>query len=288
VKAMLCAAAVLAMSGDVARLSNTESPTRHSSSGSDTTRAQVMILGVAHLVARRDVHNSVFQDSPLSPARQAQIADVVARLARFHPTKVLVEAPMGDSVVRNHYRDFVSGHFQLPADEVHQFGFKLAAQARDSTIYPIDTFGPPGLVNDSTESGKRIVSFLEQQFSSVTTPAFQAFLARSDTLERRGTYLELLQYLNTDAAIRANASVYSVLVGMGRDADNAGSAYVSDWYARNCYIFSNILAAARPGDRVIVIMGQGHEYLLREFARLNPSVVYIDPLHYLDQEGGGE
>jgi hypothetical protein len=69
---------------------------------------------------------------------------------------------------------------------------------------------------------------------------------------------------------------------MGRDADNAGSAYVSQWYARNAYIFSNILSVIEPGDRVVVLMGQGHEYLLREFTRLNPNLVYVDPLPYLN------
>jgi hypothetical protein len=242
--------------------------------------AQVMILGVAHLVSRRDVHNSTFQDSPLSPARQAQISDVIDHLSRFQPTKVLIEKPMGDTGVTDRYRRFRAGQFTLEADESYQFGFRLAARAGDSTIYPINSYGP-SLINDSTASGKRITAFLEANFASVSTPAFQAYLAHSDTLERHGTYLDLLRYLNTDVAIRANASIYSVLVGIGRDADDAGSAYVSEWYARNCYIFSNMLSVTRPGDRVVVIYGQGHEYLLREFVRLNPTLVNVDPLDYL-------
>ena len=246
----------------------------------DTGTAKVMILGVAHLVSRRDVHNSAFQDSPLSPARQAQIADVVQRLARFHPTKVLVEKAMGDTVYPDRYRRFLAGQFSLEADETYQFGFRLAALAGDSTIYPINTFGP-SIINDSSASGRRIADFLNANFASVSTPAFQAYLSRSDTLQRQGTYLELLRYLNTDAAIRANASVYSVLVGMGREADNAGSNWVSQWYARNCFIFANMLSVIRPGDRVVVIYGQGHEYLLREFVRLNPTLLDVDPLDYL-------
>ncbi len=62
---------------------------------------------------------------------------------------------------------------------------------------------------------------------------------------------------------------------------NAGSAYVAQWYTRNCYIFSNILSVIQPGDRAVVIMGQGHEYLLREFVQLNPDLVFVDSLNYL-------
>lgn len=241
---------------------------------------QLMIVGIAHLVRRRDVHNNVFPDSPLSPKRQEQIAAVIDHLARFRPTKVLVEAPMGDSSYVHQYRDFLAGRYQLGPDEVYQFGFRLAARAGDSTIYPINTFGP-SLINETTDSGKRMVAFLDAQMVGVSTPAFAVLLAREDTLERHGTYLDLLRYLNTDAAIRANASVYSVLDGMGRDVDDAGAAYVSQWYARNCYIFSNILSVLRPGDRAVVIIGQGHEYLLRELARLNPTLTDVDPLTYL-------
>jgi len=29
------------------------------------------------------------------------------------------------------------------------------------------------------------------------------------------------------------------------------------------------------------MMGQGHEYLLREFVRLSPDMTYVNPLDYL-------
>jgi len=243
-------------------------------------RAQVMVLGVAHLEARHDVHNSVFQDSPLSPKRQAQIAAVVAQLARFHPTKVLIEAPMGDAVYAKRYREYLAGHFALPANEIYQFGFRLAARSGDTSIYPIDTFGPT-FIDESSPSGKRITAYLMSHFNDVRDPVSDAYIKRSDELERNGTYLDLMRYLNTDAAIRANASWYSVMAGMGREADDAGAAYVAQWYMRNCFIFSNIASVVRPGDRVVVMMGQGHEYLLREFVRLNPSMTDVDPLDYL-------
>lgn len=243
-------------------------------------QAQVMIVGVSHLVAKRDVHNAVFTDSPLSPKRQAQIADVVSRLARFHPTKVLVEADFGDPKFAQRYRDYLAGKYVLGANEVYQFGYKLAARAGNPTIYPIDTDGPQLFTEKSPGAGA-MAAYLNKNFTKVRDPGFDAFLARSDALERNGTYLDLLRYINTDAAIRANASWYAIFDGMGRSADNAGAGYVAQWYVRNSYIFSNILGIIRPGDRVVVLMGQGHEYLLREFVRLNPNLTDVDPLRYL-------
>ena len=236
-----------------------------------------MILGVAHFVSRRDSHNSKFTDSPLSPKRQRQIADIVRRLDHFHPTKVLIEFTMGNPVFTERYSRYLKGAYALPGGEAYQFGFKLAKLAGNRTIYPIDTSGP-ALLNDDS----RIDAFLKSHFNSVNYPLFDAYLARGDALEKYGTYLDVLRYLNTDGAIRANASWYSVFDGMGRAADNAGAAYVSQWYARNCYIYSNILSVLSPADRAVVIIGQGHEYLLREFIRLNPNLSDVNSLQYLN------
>lgn len=243
-------------------------------------KAQIMIVGVAHFVARHDIHNSAFADSPLLPNRQAQIADVVTRLSRFHPTKVLVEDTFGDRKIPNEYRRFLRGHVALGADEIHQFGFKLGARTGNATIYPIDTFGP-SIYDDDTASGKRIDAYLKANFEHVSDPEVDAFGAHDEALEAHATYLDVLRYLNTDRAIDANASWYSVFAGMGTSADRAGATYVAQWYTRNTFIFSNILSVVKPGDRIVLFIGQGHEYLLREFVRLNPNLIGVSPLRYL-------
>jgi hypothetical protein len=246
----------------------------------DSRNAQLMIVGVAHLVWHHDVHNSRFTGDPLSPERQAQIADVVERLNRFHPTKVLIEDPDGDPKYAQRFAAYVAGHYVLPPSEDYQFGFRLAKEAHDATVYPVDTWGP-SIVDDNSPQGKSIDAYLRANLGRVSTPTDSAFEAKDDALEASGTYLDVLRYINTDDAIRANASWYSVFLGMGRSENLAGASYVAQWYTRNCYIFSNILNVLQPGDRAVVIFGQGHEYLLREFARLNPNITYVDPLQYL-------
>jgi hypothetical protein len=248
-----------------------------------TARVRVMIVGVAHLVARNDVHNSAFTDDPLSSKRQAQIAEVVARLARFAPTKVLIEATAENPVYNQRYQQYRAGKFTLGANEIYQFGFRLAAAAGNAAIYPIDNDGP-SFADEKTSVGKKMIASLTSVFKTDRgrDPVFDAFVDRSGELERSGTYLDLLRYLNTDDAIRANAGFYSIIDGLGRDANDAGAAYTAAWYGRNSYIFSNILSVTAPGDRIAVLMGQGHEYLLREFVRLNPNLEDVDPLTYLN------
>ena len=264
----LCAAIALSLVGTVAR-------------AAQPPKTQVMIVGVAHFVARRDIYNSKYKGSPLSPRRQAQIAAVVERLARFHPKKVLIEEPFGNAKYQSQYLRYLAGHFTLPADEAYQFGFKLAKRSGDRAIYPIDTWGP-SIYDDNSPAGKRIDAYLHAHFTDVRDSEASADIERDRDIQLHGTYLDELRYLNTAQSIRANASWYSVFDGMGRRADDAGSTYVAEWYTRNCFIFSNLLSVIRPGDRVVVLMGQGHEYLLRQFVRLNPHLVNVDPLRYLN------
>jgi hypothetical protein len=242
--------------------------------------ASVMIVGVAHLVAKNDIHNSTFSDSPLSARRQAQIEEVVDRLARFKPTKVLIEETYGDPVWNQRYLQYRAGSYTLGANEVYQFGFRLAAACANPAIYPIDTFGPT-LVDDNSADGKRIDAYLEANFKNVPSASFETLLSRQAHLEQHGTYLDLLRYLNTEEAITANASWYAVMAGLGRAAANAGASYTAQWYTRNTYIYSNILSVIAPGDRVAVIVGQGHKFLLRQFVQLNPTLTYVDAEDYL-------
>src|SRR5438270_9352801 len=69
------------------------------------TRIQVMVLGTYHFDnPGQDLHNMKV-DSVLTPAKQAELADVASRLAKFNPTKIAVEA-LSDRP------DFVSNKFE--------------------------------------------------------------------------------------------------------------------------------------------------------------------------------
>ncbi len=193
---------------------------------------------------------------------------------------MLVEASATDEAIVARYQSYLTGNFVLPANEVYQFGFRLAKAAGNSSIYPIDTWGP-SLVDDKTPLGQRVDNYLEASLPKVQDPTTGEFLQRQGEIEQAGTYLDLLRYLNTTAAIEANASWYSVAAGIGKTNDNAGAEYVTQWYTRNVYIFSNILNVVGPSDRAVVLMGQGHAYLLRDLVRLNPKLTFVDPLDYL-------
>jgi hypothetical protein len=72
-------------------------------------------------------------DDPLSPERQAQIKEVVTHLAKFQPTKVVLEEKAGTSDLETNYQNYLQDKFQLPAGENYQIGFRFAICSRRNT-----------------------------------------------------------------------------------------------------------------------------------------------------------
>ncbi len=243
-------------------------------------KAQVMIVGVAHLVAKSDLHNAAWSQDALSPAMQAQIVAVVSRLAAFKPTKVMIEAVASDPKYVQRYKEYLRGAYRLGPNEDDQFGYRLAALSHNPTIYPIDTksgfpFDYDAVVASAKKHGQTAIL---QQADAHSRPLIRV----SDTLEKQSRVLDVLRYLNTPQALSLNASWYMYVNRIG-DArgDYAGADLVAFWYARNLHIFANMTHVIAPGDRVVLIIGQGHAAMLDSMVKLAPYLQFVDPESYL-------
>jgi Family of unknown function (DUF5694) len=102
------------------------------------SKAQVMVLGVYHFNnPNADVVKSNFSDH-LSEKKQREIAELLELLARFKPTKIVVEAPPEQVAVQNNYLAYLKGEYQLTANESEQIGFRLAKRFRHAQVYLAD------------------------------------------------------------------------------------------------------------------------------------------------------
>src|SRR5467141_4140826 len=91
-------------------------------------RAEVLVLGVYHMSnPGHDIFN-MQADDVLAPRRQAEIAQVIAALEKFHPTKIAVERDVFDKRISKDYPDYLAGKHELTRNEIEQIGFRLAKQ----------------------------------------------------------------------------------------------------------------------------------------------------------------
>jgi len=240
-----------------------------------------MIVGVAHLAAKNDMHNNNFDD-PLGPERQKQIADFIRRLAVYHPTKVMIEQRFGTAAIQERYERYLKGSYALGPNEVEQFGFRLAALSKNSKVYPIDT-EPDDFPFDYDPVKQSAERNHQSAILDEADEKFKPYEARQRELIEKGTMLELVRFLNTPEALETNAGWYMYADRIGAGKDYSGADLVAIWYARNLHIFANVMRSSdSPDDRMVVFIGSGHVKSLSDFVKLSPDLELVDPVPYLD------
>jgi hypothetical protein len=237
-------------------------------SSAPPARAEVLVLGVYHMAnPGRDVFN-IQADDVLSPERQAEIAEVIAVLEKFRPTKIAVEGDFNDETIPRDYAEYLAGNHELTRDETEQIGFRLARELGHETIYPVDADGEFPLqhvINYAKASGRsnELDALLNEIGAKVE--AFDEYLASH-------TVLEALLLMNSDESVAEDVGYYYRQAQFGEHWDWAGADLVSAWFRRNMRIYSNVVQlVASPDERVLVIVGAGHLGWLRGPLSSNPN-----------------
>jgi hypothetical protein len=199
-------------------------------------------------------------DDVRAPKRQAEIAEFVGSIKAFHPTKIAIEAPLGDAQVNQHYREYLGGRYTLTASESDQIGFRLAKELGHKQVYPINVVGDfpfDPVAEFAKKNGK------EQLLNDLMASAPQELDEQANIL-KAGTIGDLYRYINSDEQVRKGHAIYMVFGRFAGNGEYPGPDLQAEWYRRNARIFSNLRNVIdSPEDRVLVIYGAGHEYWLQ-------------------------
>ncbi|MFD1675203.1 DUF5694 domain-containing protein [Alicyclobacillus fodiniaquatilis] len=225
----------------------------------------VMVLGVFHFRYLEDV---------MHPRRQKEIEELVEHIKKFQPTKVVVEvvAEQNEDLNRE-YQKFVGNGWtgddkcllDSPGNEVYQLGFRVARDLGHKSIYAIDWMT---VEQDDKE-------FMEQGFA-------RAEKIQAEILEEQKKWVQQASEILSDGtvtdAIRShNNEEYEFLTHqtnirhtalLGEHPAYVGTHWLRWWYQRNLIVYSNVVRLATENtDRVLVIFGSAHNYLLKQFFR---------------------
>jgi hypothetical protein len=230
-----------------------------------------MILGTYHMSnPGKDIHN-LKADDVLVDKRQRELADVAAGLAKFKPTKVVVEQPAENGAPTRlpRYHDYLDGKMADSRNEVAQVGYRLGKQMKLAEVWGIDVDGDfPWLrvVNYAKANG------VASRFDSLNAGVGVMVKEQGDFLGSH-TLLETLQMMNADQRVARDMGFYFSLVRFGVPFDYAGSDLLAAWYQRNIRIYRNIVALIdSPDERILVIYGSGHLGWLRQDVADDPTV----------------
>src|SRR5690606_35614122 len=113
--------------------------------------------------------------------------------------------------------------------------------------------------------------------------AVPVVMEQMQTWLREGTVGSMLFHLNNPGLIDlSHAFYFQSIVPVVYEKDYTGADVLSSWYHRNLRIFSNLHQITdRPDDRILIIFGQGHAALLKQFAEDSPYFRVDDVQAYL-------
>lgn len=244
-------------------------------------RPQLVLLGLPHFANHgRDVVNSQVPDV-LEPQRQQEMEAVVAALAAFKPTKIVLEWSSDDQAkLDERYDAYRAGTYQLSRNEVDQIGLRLAARLGHQRVYAADwNKMPPGRIEDFDYRQSAQRTGQEAVLAAIRDPS----RAASSTAFMQTTPVSawLVRYNDEDELARSNRNYFDYAM-----LGEPGANWVGNWYARNLKIFANLVRLAdSPQDRVLAVYGQSHVYPLRQYAEQSGAFKVVSPLAFLKPAG---
>jgi hypothetical protein len=245
----------------------------------------LVILGTYHMgTPGNNVVNGKVDDVT-TPERQKQIVELVEKLKRFKPTKVVVECDLeADAKTQEVYERYLAGSYQLSKNETNQIGFRLAKELGHKKVYCVDwsDFWDDPAINYEKYASKdaELDSFLKGVYRNLKKEV-DAEHEKLFTLP----VTDQLILLNQPERIEKAHQIYFDLMRIGRGKEYIGANYVAWWYRRNLTILDNIIRLTdSPQERVLVIYGSGHLKLLTQFAKESGFYSVESPLKYLQSK----
>lgn len=247
------------------------------------TKPTLVILGTYHMgTPGNNIVNSKVADIT-TPERQKQMVELVGKLKKFKPTKIVVECdhPEADAKTQENYDKYLAGNYQLSKNETNQIGFRLAKESGLKKVYCVDwsDFWNDPSINYMKHAAK------DAELDGFLKGVNQKLKQEADAEAAKILPLPVtdqLIFMNQPEQMEKDHKVYFNLMRIGRGKEYAGAGYFSWWYRRNLAILTNIIRLTDSmDDRILVVYGAGHNKLLNQLAKESDFYTVESPLKFL-------
>lgn len=241
-------------------------------------KAEVMLMGVFHFAnPKKDVIKSD-QINVMTPENQQYLETLTDRLSHFKPTVVLLEFnPANEKKIQERYNQYLDNNFDLPSNEIYQLGFRIAKKSKLKKVYGFD---------------EQTVHWNAQPMFDYINAHDPATKARVDTLDAQTSkemeqahatlsLSELLVDTNKEEKDSFNKFMYLITNHVGAGNNFEGADATASWWHRNFRMYANIQKYAKPGERVLVIGGQGHTAILKDLLKIDRDRKAVSVIPYL-------
>ncbi|WP_379086361.1 DUF5694 domain-containing protein [Pedobacter sp. UC225_65] len=258
----------------------------------DKIKPTVLLLGIFHFAGEQvDVNTTPneLRIDMLSPERQQQVKHLVDELAKFRPTKIVIEAqPKYQARYDSLYQAYLNGKLvassTFMANETVQIGFRLAKQLALKTLYPVDAQA----FRFQLSRADSVLTF--EKYKNQTDSSFAYWEERydresayDDTLAFKSTTQQYLRFLNSPEVQARAIGRWLITTKRGSNVEPIGAdGFITRYFNRNVRIYSNIQRIVdRKDERILVIYGATHMYFLKTLFAASPEFKLEDVTKYL-------
>jgi hypothetical protein len=228
--------------------------------------AQILLIGTFHFENPGKDVVKVSDFDVLAEESQEYLEAFTQRLAKFRPTRVLLEYnPENEELINQRFRDYLAGNYELGPNEIYQLGFRIAKAAGLESVQSFDH-------RELNWQSEAMFEYANQH-DSPEMEVFDKTLARftmiQDNARASMDLRGLLMLSNDPEQDRMNMDLYLATNAIGAHDGYSGADATASWWQRNFRMYANIQQAANPGERIIVIGGSGHTAILRQLLEID-------------------
>lgn len=225
-----------------------------------------------------DGHKTIDDDKidVLSVQRQKEMNELVNYIKQFKPNKIVIEGT-DSHFWTNELKKFKNGKVDLKRDERYQLGVRIASEMTLDTLYALDatTFAEE-LQEVNSEFSAKLWKDYDWNDEGELPDRYNEWSNYKDQLAKEIDLLTNFKYINSEESHTYEYGSY--LTGDFELDENRGADVLSIyWYNRNLRIFRKIQEINNDkNDRILIIFGNGHASLFRQFFSSSSEFDYIE------------
>lgn len=247
---------------------------------------EVMVIGTFH-----------YNQDALKEDHQKSIKELVATLKKYNPNKILLEwEPLLFEQTNAEYHQYLNDSFTIDKkyNEVYQIGFRLAKELKLDSLYLFDnkTEFIGSLKNFATQedpfSFDLFTTYAKKEddgFYNTHEKSIIDFFAHNQQVVSNFDYQNRTALLNSDEFQRINAQrmhMYEIRVGIQKNW--GGPDWVGRWYRRNIRMAGITLKITKPGDKILILVGDNHKWILDRLFTDIPEFKVASSWDYLKKQ----
>ncbi|GAB4511304.1 MAG: hypothetical protein Tsb004_15540 [Allomuricauda sp.] len=240
-------------------------------------KAQIMVIGTFHMdYPNLDVVKNTENDKidVLTEPKKSEITELVNYIKRFRPTKVGIEET-ADWNAGIKLQEYKTGMHRNERSESYQLGMRVATEMGLDTIYPINSWSMAGrLFEMDSIYAEQLFKDYDYSNDDPYSESATKWFEESKTLPSKMKLLDYFKHHNSKEVHDLGFGIYltgDFKLGQHRGAD----ALSVNWFNRNLRILRNIQHMAEEGDRIMIVIGNGHAAILRQLIQASPEFEFI-------------